>query len=156
MGWLAIDKDNKIYREETDGRPVQLGNRGGLKLIAQEDFGHTVAVDLLNGVIAIDYENLTIQNGSIELHNPKTVLWVCDETNIVGELFHLIAGEPDAEGWFPQEIKPLKFRPIWFTRWTNGVPTKVIGVQVTLPKVHGRKNVKKMVSIFANGRLGVA
>ena len=183
MGWLAITKTGDLYREgdpnpERGGRPVQKGEEGELAVIAQEDYGHNIAVDLYNGIIAIDYESLAVQNGTIELSGQKMMLWICDETNIVGELAHYRAefvpyideekGKPvyqkDADGHNDYSkpilvrndiLTPLTWRPIWFTRFTNGIPTKVIGAQTTLPEDYGGKNVKKYVCLFADGRIGV-
>lgn len=170
MGWRAITKDGEELREETHGRPVQAGEEGNLLVIAQEDFGHSIAVDLSNGVIAIDYESLSVQNGTIELANDKFRFWICEETNIIGEFSELeqrleylrdddgrkILGEDGRYQRVRTDIlHPLVWRPIWFTRWTNGVPTKVIGAQITLPKQQGGKNVKKIVSLFADGRIGI-
>lgn len=182
MGWKAYTKDGQLYQEndpnpEFGGRPVQKGEDGELAVVVQEDYGHTVAVDLTNGVIYIDYESVGIQNGSLELSSPKLVFWICEETNIVGELAHnevqLVAaldedGKPiyqrDAEGkkiyGKPVYVRndvltPLTWRPIWFTRYTMGIPTKVIGAQTTLPEDFGGRNVKKLISLFADGRIGI-
>jgi len=172
MGWIAITKDYEILREDEGihGRPVAAGEEGNLLVIAQEDFGHNVAVDLVNGIIAIDYKSLGVQNNTIELDGGVLRFLICDETNIVGQFRHLeqkleylrddngrrIIGE---DGRFQQVrtdiLHPLIWRPIWFTRLTNGVPTKVIGAQVTLPRDQGGKNVKKMVSLFVDGQIGI-
>ena len=169
MGWIALTKDGDTYQEgdpnpERGGRPVAKGEEGSLAIIAQEDFGHKVAVDLYNGVIAIDYESLGFQDGQIELVNPRTIIWICDETNIVGDLFDIKAeffdyvdekGRKYIDTRLNDTIKlrndiviPLIWRPIWFTRFTNGLPTKVIGAQTTLPTNYGGKNIKKMVSFL--------
>lgn len=151
---------------------MELGNNGGLRCIAQEDFRHSVAIDLLNGVIAIDYESpLTIQNGTIELSNVKTFLWIVDDVNIVGDYRHLTQeffdarNEDDTDFLYDDKgnkvklrndvLTPLIWRPIWFTRWTNGIPVKVIGAQTTTPDMQGATNVKKMVSLYPDGRLGI-
>lgn len=155
MGWIAYYPDGTIVSEDTHGRPVQDGQDGKLRVIIQEDYGHKVGIDLVNGVIFIDYESIDFQNGTFGVGNPKIVLYVCDETNIAGELFDVIASEPDSEGWFENTIVPLQWRPIWFTRITSGIPTKVIGLQTTLPEAHGNKNVKKMISLFVDGRIGI-
>lgn len=183
MGWIAVYKDGTIKREgdtftnsrgelEGVGRPVDDGQKGLLKAIAQEDHGHAIAIDLINGVIAIDYTPpLTVQNGTVELRDPKAFLWAVDgETNIVGELTHWHTkfhdkldenGKPiyDEHG---KKVKlktdiltDLVFRPIWFTRVTNGIPAPVIGLQTTLPKEQKSKNYKKLVTLFADGRLGI-
>lgn len=186
MGWRAITREGEELTEEKHGRPVAAGDEGKLLVIAQEDFGHNVAVDLTSGIIFIDYESLSIQNGTLELVNDKFRFWICEETNIVGEMFHLAQeivyardenrrrvihkcdedneyfrshASCDDKGRFIQVrndlLTPLLWRPIWFTRWTNGVPVKVIGAQTTLPEMQGGKNVKKMVSIFSDGRIGI-
>ena len=155
MGWKALYRDGHIVEEGGDqGRPVQAGEEGALALIAQEDFGHNIAVDLINGVILLEYTQLSIQNGTVEI-DPKYRLYICDETNVAGELFDIAKSEPDKDGWFEQKMIPLIWRPIWFTRYTNSVPTKVIGAQTTLPEVYGGKNVKKLISIFEDGRVGI-
>lgn len=170
MGWRAINRNLDETREETHGRPVQAGEEGNLLLIAQEDFGHNIAIDLINGVIFIDYEYLQIQNDTIEIANDKARILICDETNIVGELMNLrqelvyFKDEQGRrvitpEGRFQMVrndiLTPLIWRPIWFTRWTNGDPVKVIGAQTTLPPLQGSKNVKKMVMLYPDGRIGV-
>ena len=53
MGWKAFTKDGEYLSEETHGRPVQAGEEGSLAVIAQEDYGHKVSIDLINGVIAL-------------------------------------------------------------------------------------------------------
>lgn len=157
MGWLAIDKNYNFIREGEVGRPVQEGEEGNLIFIGQEDFGHKVGVDLINGVLLIDYDEVGIQNGTIEI-NPKTVIFLCDETNIIGELIDVTRGRgrPTKEGVVRQNIKTMQWRPIWFTRNTSGIITKVIGAQTTLTKTFGGKNIKKMVSLFEDGRLGIS
>jgi len=172
VGWISINKRFEILREDEGvGRPVDAGNEGDLLIIAQEDFGHRVAIDLVNGVVFIDYERLGVQNGTIEVENDRFRFSVCEETNIVGELAHV----EQRLDWFRDEggrrrldtatgkyvkvrsdiLTPLSWRPIWFTRWTNGQPTKVIGLQTTLPKENGGKNVKKLISLFEDGRVGI-
>lgn len=123
----------------------------------QEDFGRKVAVDLLNGVIIIDYDYWEINpnTGLVDIYNPRTVFHICDETNILGGLFDTISTEPNEEGIVFNTFVPLVWRPIWFSRITNGDPTKVIGAQTTLPPVYGGKNIKKMISIFSSGELGI-
>lgn len=158
MGWIAIYKNLKVEREDDPGvgRPVQAGENGELVVIAQEDFGHKVAIDLVNGVIALDYESFELKDGGLDLTNVRTFLSICEgETNIIGEYRHRIATEPDEKGNYTIEYPPLLWRPIWFTRFTNGVPTKVIGAQTTTPELNGSRNVKKMIAIFADGRLGI-
>jgi hypothetical protein len=154
MGWKALYKDGTILEEGSVARPVQAGEEGLLALIAQEDFGHNIAIDLVNGVILFEYTFLRAQNGTVEI-DPKYKIAICDETNIVGELYDVVKSDPDEDGWFSQEIVPIQWRPIWFTRITNGIPTKVIGAQATLPEMYGGKNVKKLVSLFSDGKLGI-
>lgn len=170
MGWRAITRNFEELREDEHARPVQAGDEGSLLVIAQEDFGHSVAVDLVNGLIAIDYDYLGIQNNSIELANDKFRFLICDETNIAGEFMHLTQELVDfrdengrrvlgPDGRYQKVrndiLTPLIWRPIWFTRWTNGVPVKVIGAQTTLPEIQGGKNVKKMVMLYPDGRIGI-
>lgn len=155
MGWISIDKSGNKLSEDTHGRPVAAGEEGSLAVIAQEDFGHKVAIDLYNGIIAIDYQELGWQNGTVELVNPKVFLYICEDTNIGSDLFSLTKTEPDKEGWYSDIVTPLTWRPIWFTRVTNGVPTKIIGAQTTLPPEFGGKNVKKQIMLFADGRIGI-
>lgn len=171
MGWRAITKEGEELREETHGRPVQAGEEGKLLVIAQEDYLHSIAVDLVNGVIAIDYDGLQVQNGTVEISNPKVFLHICDETNLVGEFRHLerkfeFARDEDGkkvlhEGKFVKVrtdyLTPLTWRPIWFSRNISTIPApiKCIGAQVTLPKEQGGHNVKKLISIFPDGRLGI-
>jgi hypothetical protein len=182
MGWIAVYKDNRIIREgdtfinkkgETEGvgRPVDDGNKGLLKVIGEESFGHTVAVDLINGVFAIDYTPpFALQNGSIDI-NPKFMFWAIDgESNIVGELTHWhtkLDNKLDENGKPILDVNnkhvkvktdiltPLIWRPVWFTRYTNGVPCKVIGAQTTLPKEQKSKNYKKLITLFSDGRVGI-
>jgi len=120
-----------------------------------EEFGHKIAVDLTQGALIIDYENLSIQNGTTEIHNPKLVIYICDETNRLFDFLHEDKTEPDADGNYFVNFRPLLWRPISFIRWTNGQPCHVIGAQTTLPENYGGKNVKKMVSLFMDGSLGI-
>lgn len=178
MGWRAFYKDG-TEKNESDtnedgtqkwGRPVEDGEQGNLACIAQEDFGRSVAIDLINGIVALDYNYLGVQNGTVELSDPKLMFWICDETNIVGELAHIQTSFPYAkdeygkmimgdDGRFVKvrfdKIIPLTWRPIWFTRYTNGVPCKIVGAQTTLPKEQGGKNTKKIITIFSDGRIGI-
>lgn len=157
MGWFSISKKGKILREDQDGRPVKAGEDGELAFIGQEDYGHKVGVDLLGGNIIIDWEgDINVQNGTIEIGDSKTIFTICDETNIVGDLVDVVAiTEPDINGWYQNVINPIPWRPIWFSRVTNGIPTKVIGAQATLPEQYGGKNIKKLVSLFVDGRIGI-
>jgi hypothetical protein len=154
MGWIAVTKEHEVLREETHGRPVQAGEEGNLLFILQEDFGHKIAVDLVNGVIIAEYDDWAIHD-TVEIMNPRFVFYICDETSIVGELFDMIPSEGDAEGWVTNTFVFPTWRPIWFTRMTNGIPTKVIGAQTTLPTAHGGRNVKKVISLFSNGTIGI-
>jgi len=166
MGWLAITKDFKILREEDGitednpggGRPVELGNTGGLRLCAVEGNGHKVAVDLINGVIAVDYDRLGVQNETIELENANLIFSICEETNIVGEFKHRKTTRPDKAGNFFITYEDMVFRPIWFTRNISTLPgpVLVVGAQTTTPKEQGRRNIKKIVSLFPDGRVGIS
>lgn len=120
-----------------------------------EEYGHKVAVDLVQGVLIIDYEKISIQNGTTEIHNPKTVMYICEETNRLFDIYDIESTEPDEDGNYFNTFKPLQWRPISFIRWTNGQPTHVIGAQATLPENYTGKNVKKMVSLFLDGSLGI-
>lgn len=168
--WKAITRDGQLLSEADGiGRPVDLGNEGGLVVIAEEEFGKKVAVDLVNGAIAFDYDSLGIQNGTIELDNPKVIVMICEETNVVGDYRHLEQRfEPsfDKDGNQLYEnnkpvhtrtdyLTPLIWRPIWFTRTSSGIVTKVIGAQTTTPDMQGARNVKKLVSLFEDGRIGI-
>lgn len=155
MGWISISKDGEILQEGEVGRPVEQGEEGKLAVIAQEDFGHKVAIDLNNALIAIDYDTLGVQNGTIELTGNPTFLYICDDTNIGGDLFGITTTEPDENGWFNNIINPIIWRPIWFTRVTMGVPTKVIGAQATMPPEYGGHNVQVQIMLFSDGRLGI-
>lgn len=166
MGWKAFYKDGTILSEEFDGRPVQAGEEGKLALITQEDYGNKIALDLINGVIIIGYDSAGTQNGSVEIANPGFILYICDETNMLSEIFD-VDNTPDAEGWYTSLIIPLEWRPIWFTRMSNAadpvkviglqttLPVKVIGVQTTLPENFGGKNIKKLISLFSTGKIGI-
>lgn len=155
MGWIAYHKDGTTHREDIDGRPVQAGEEGNLACIIQEDYNHRIVVDLVNGVIILDCDEVTVQNGTFEIQNPRAVLYICDETNILADIFDIEKSEPDEEGWFTQKVIPLIWRPIWFTRVTNGIPAKIIGAQTTLPESFGGKNIKKYVVLFDDGRVGI-
>lgn len=170
MGWIAITRNNEILREEDGiGRPVEAGNNDELLAVAQEDFGHKVLVDLINGAIILEYDTLGVQNGSIEFTGAKVIFLICEETNIVGEYKHLRQEFVDYRDEDGRKIlqdgryvkvrndilTDLQWRPIWFTRVIGGIPTKIIGAQTTTPEIQGAKNVKKLISIFADGRLGI-
>ena len=158
MGWIAYHKDGTITREGTEGRPVQAGEEGQLRMIIQEDYGHKVAVDLINGVIIIDYGEIDAQGGNIAVSNPNTVLYVCDETTVVGNLTKVRKTRPNKEGNFEYKHSPFEWRPIWFSRvfgYDSQSAVKVIGLQTTLGSPYKRRNVKKMVSIFPDGSLGI-
>lgn len=179
MGWRSISKTGELRYEghenpELGGRPVAQGEEGNLLFIEQNDYGHRVGIDLRAGIIIIDYEgDITIQNGTLEIQGtPKAVLWVAEDTSIVGEMAHvnhvyeLKRDEKgrkihDDNGKLVQtrtdNLTPLTFRPIWFSRHISNLPApvKVIGVQTTLPELQGGGNVKKMVMIYPDGRLGI-
>lgn len=120
----------------------------------QEDYGHKVAIDLVNGVIIIDYEDWSVDD-DIEVSSPKVVLWLCDETSRIAGLVDMEQSEVDENGFRLQTYIPVTWRPIWFTRYIGGTPTKVIGAQTTLPQNYGGKNYKKLVSLFEWGELGI-
>lgn len=173
MGWKAFYKSGKVENEDDPGvgRPVQAGEDGELLCIAQEDFGHKVAVDLINGSVCLGYDTIGVQNGTIELNNPKVIFYIADETSIVGEFKNL---RQDFVPWRDEQgrkvlgndgkyttvrndiLTDLVFRPIWFTRVIGGVPTKIIGAQTTTPEMQGSKNIKCLISIYADGRLGIS
>lgn len=157
MGWTSYHKDGTILTEDgSTGRPVAEGEEGNLRFIQQEDYGHKIGVDLLSGVILIDYNAIDLQNNGLAVDSPKSILYVCDETVIAGELFKIHRTRPNKEGWFQNKQIPLVWRPIWFTRIINGViPVKVIGLQTTLGTPYKRKNIKKMISLFPDGRIGI-
>jgi hypothetical protein len=156
MGWTAYHKDGSVTNEGEHGRPVQAGEEGQLRGIVQEDFGHKVYIDLIGGAIVLDYEALDVQGGNIAVVNPAMVLYVCDETNIVGDLFKLRKTRPNKDGDYKQVVEPFVWRPIWFTRVTNGtILTKIVGLQTTLGVPYKRKNIKKMISLFEDGRVGI-
>lgn len=171
MGWIAVTKTGEILKEEDGiGRPVDAGNNDELLMVAQEDFGHKVAIDLKNGTVILEYDTLIVENGGIQIANPKVVFYICEETNIVGDYKHLqqelIDHRDDqgrkvlgADGKYIKVrndiLTDLQWRPIWFTRVIGGVPTKIIGAQTTTPELQGTKNVKKLISIFQDGRLGI-
>ena len=155
MGWIAITKEGEELREDVHGRPVQAGEEGNLLAIMQEDFGHKVAVDLTQGLVFIDYDSLSIANGYLEITGAKLMFFICDETNIVGQLHLMEQSAPDEQGWYTVDNYAPMWRPIWFTRYTNGMPTKVIGAQTTLNAQFAGRNVKKMISLFMDGNIGI-
>lgn len=132
MGWIAVYKDGTIKREgdtftndrgelEGVGRPVQDGKDGKLVAVAQEDYGHKVAIDLLHGVILIDYEELRTQNGSLEAINTRTFLWICEgETNIVGEYAHVNRKMENAYNCFKTKMIPWYKCPVKVPDQING------------------------------------
>lgn len=178
MGWTSISKDGEIrYEGHPDpnlgGRPVQQGEEGNLLAIIQEDYGHKVIIDLVNAVIGIDPETWEFQNGKFYIHNPKILLFVADDTNIVGEMANLEQRfdiKRDEKGRKMRDesgklikvrtdiLHPLVMRPIWFTRHINTLPEpiKVVGLQVTLPEIQGGHNVKKMIMLYPDGRMGIS
>lgn len=160
MGWIAINKQGETLHEATSGRPVQAGEEGELLVIAQEDYLHSVAVDLVNGIIHMDYEELRIDPEiGIVIKNPKTVFHICDETNRVGDLFNTESSKPDDEGYYTNTYTRIQWRPIWFSRTTMAPAgtfvIKCIGAQATLPKEFGGKNVKKVISLFPDNTIGI-
>lgn len=155
MGWIAYHKDGTITREGEHARPVKEGEEGLLRAIAQEDFHHKVFIDLINGVIVIEYDEIDAQGGNIGVSNPGVILNVCEETSIVGELTKVKKTRPNKEGWFNYKQEPYIWRPIWFTRHTPINITKVVGLQTTLGQPYKRKNIKKLVSLFDDGRIGI-
>lgn len=176
MGWRSISRSGEIRYEghsdpELGGRPVAQGEEGSLAFIEQSDYGHRVGIDLIKGIIAIDYEEeAQIQNGTLEIKNPKTILWIAEDTSVVGDMAHLeqtfeLARDEkgrkihDENGRLVQtrtdHLTPLTWRPIWFTRNINGMPNKIIGAQTTLPEMQGGGNCKQMVMLYVDGRLGI-
>ena len=158
MGWIAYHKDGTITQETHDGRPVQAGEEGELSFIVQEDYGHKIGIDLLNGVIIIDYDALEVQNGGVYITNPRSVLYVADETSIVGELQKVKKTKPNKEGWFEYKHEPFTWRPIWFSRnfaMAGEQAVKVVGLQTTLGAPYKRRNIKKMVSLLPDGRIAI-
>ena len=178
MSWKAITKDGFLLAELNEdgsptglGRPVQAGQDGQLALVAEEDFGHKIAIDLNNGIVAIDYQRIGVQNGTIELDSPLVILNICEETSIVGDMRHLhqvFNPDKDENGEIKKDdngetiyartdyMMPLIWRPIWFIRHINTYGTiKIIGAQTTLPASQGGTNIKKLISIFEDGRLGI-
>lgn len=173
MGWTSVSKDGEILSEDKDGRPVQAGEEGNLLAIIQEDYGHKVVIDLVNAVIAIDPETWEFQNGKFYVHEPKLILFVADDTNIVGEMAHLEhqfdlkrdeAGRKlrDENGKLVEVrtdiLTPLRIRPIWFSRHISALPApvKIIGLQTTLPELQGGHNLKKMIMLYPDGRIGIS
>jgi hypothetical protein len=158
MGWEAYYRDGTVLREEDGvGRPVNDGEEGNLAIIAQKDFGHYVGVDLDHGIIFIDLEKIERQGDDWYFVNFRSYFWITEETNTVGAMEFMVPPTPDEAGWYIPEYYHCTWRPIWFTRVTNGDPTKVIGCQTTLPdenEVSG-KNVKKLICLFSDGRLGI-
>jgi len=179
MGWRSIAKTGEIRYEghenpDLGGRPVQQGEEGNLLFIEQEDYGHRIGIDLTLGVILIDYDQpITIQNGTLEIGEAKAVIWMTDDTSIVGEMADIEVTRVlklDEKGRKIHDDKgklveiehrkyiPLVFRPIWFSRHisTLPAPVKVIGLQTTLPEFQGGKNVQKMVMLYPDGRIGIS
>jgi hypothetical protein len=162
-GWLAITRNYELLRENNEdgtssgqGRPVDAGNNNELLIIGDSEYGHSVAVDLVNGMIAIDWTNFGIQNETVEI-DPKIVFAICEETNIIGEYQHRTESEVAEDGGYTIEYSPMIWRPIWFKRMISTLPGPVIviGAQTTLPVEYGGRNIKKLVSLFPDGRLGI-
>lgn len=164
-GWVAVSRDGRFFSENNpdgtpsgQGRPVQMGIDNELKVVGTSGYGHSVAVDLDNGIIALDWTMLGVQNGSVEIEGARSFLWICDETNILGEYKERIATKPDKQGNYTVDYKDLIWRPIWFNRVISTMPgpVLVIGAQVTLPPDYGGKNMQKIVSLFPDGRVGIS
>lgn len=177
MGWKSVNKNGEIrYEDHADpelgGRPVQQGEEGNLLAIIQEDYGHLVVIDLMEGFIAIDPSGWEYQNGRVYIHDAKTILWVCDDTNIVGEMAHVAHTfelKRDEQGRKVHDEKgklvetktdvltPLTFRPIWFSRHISTLPApiKVVGLQTTLPELQGGANLQMKVMLYSDGRIGI-
>lgn len=164
-GWFAITKELKILQENDGitednpggGRPVDLGNEGGLLLAGYRGYGHSVAVDLINGILFLDYDFIKLQNNSLEI-NARTVLYMCEETNILGEYKHRKTTKPRKNGDYFITYDPMIFRPIWFNRHISTLPgpVYVMGAQTTTPSSEGKRNIKKMVSLYPDGRVGIS
>lgn len=141
-----------------NGRPVELGNNGGLRVAGATEYGHTVAVDLRDGILFIDPDNIEIQNDTVSLAGSKAIFYMCEETNILGEFKHRKTTKPDKQGNYFATYDPMIFRPIWFNRIISTLPAPVIviGAQTTTPSDQGKRNIKKMVSLFPDGRVGIS
>ena len=164
-GWVAITRAGEFLREYNEdgsgsgmGRPVEAGNNNELRVIATSAYGHSVAVDLDKGLIALDYTRLGLQNGTVEIENVKSFLYICEETAIIGDLQHRYTTEPDEVGTYLITWEDLIWRPIWFNRHISTVNGQVIciGAQTTTPEDQGKRNVKKLVSLFPDGRVGIS
>lgn len=168
MGWKCFYRDTLEMKEEgqmnPEGRPMKDGQAGKLLCIAQEDYHHKIAVDLDRGLFIIDYDEIFVNDDKIlEVKGAKAYINICEETSIVGDLQDLIQGQPDEEGWFEQHFEPLKWRPIWFYRHiivpSGEIIVPCIGAQTTLPALYSttkrRKNIKKYISLFPDGRMGI-
>lgn len=140
---------------------MEQGEKGNLAIIAQEDYLHSVAVDLIAGRIIFGYEELSVdpETKEINIKNPKYVMSICDETNRVHDLFWTDESKPDKKGDVFREYRPIEWRPIWFSRTTMSavgtIVVKVIGAQTTLPPEFGGKNVKKLISLFPDNTIGI-
>lgn len=165
MGWKAINRNLEILSEYNEdgtgtglGRPVDAGNNGELIGIAEESYGRSVYVDLTNGILVTNFQRLSIQDDHVSLENAKEVLYICDETSIAGEFFHMETTEPDKEGNIYNSFTPLTWRPIWFMRHISTLPgpIQVIGAQTTLPESQGGRNVQKIISLYPDGRMGIS
>jgi hypothetical protein len=157
--WRAFTKDGQHLFEGKHGRPVEMGTNNELIAIAEEENHHNVMVLLEHGIIALEYEGFEFENAKLIVKNPKVILNICEETLIVSDLKEIErVWHNKEEGWFSDIEHPLIWRPIWFSRVfpMQGQSVKVIGAQTTLPEVHGGQNVKKMISLFPDGRLGIS
>lgn len=166
--WRAFTKDGQHLFEGKHGRPIEAGNNGELVAICEEENHHQILVDLIHGVIIIGYDGVEIseETKTLQVNGPKLFIWIADETNIVGDLKEVVRKEvtppPEEEfkeGWYSETEYPLIWRPIWFTRHVIGAVTtqvRVIGAQTTLPEMYGGHNVKKMVMLYDDGRIGIS
>jgi len=106
----------------------------------------------------LDPDGLEIQNGTVSMTNSRAVLYMCEETNILGEFKHRKTTKPDKAGNYTIDYLPMLFRPIWFNRHISTLPAPVIvmGAQTTTPSDQGKRNIKKMISLFPDGRVGIS
>lgn len=177
MGWIALYHDGTIKREEANessGRPMQDGFDGKIRAIAQIDYNNSVAIDLRDGIIYFGFETMEMENGSIKFDRIIGVLHICEETTIVGDLVDLHSvlepqfnedGTPKLNSHDGTQVQfrtdytqKLDWRPIWFTRVSiseQSSMVKVIGCQTTTPENFGGRNIKKLVSLFEDGRVGI-
>lgn len=176
MGWIALYHDGTIKREEANepsGRPMYDDDK--IRAIAQIDYLNSVAVDLRDGIIYFGFETMTLQDGVLEFDRIIGVLQICEETTIIGDLKHIRSelepqfnedGTPKMNTADGTQVQlktdyetPIQWRPIWFSRVImsplGNVIVKVIGCQTTTPEVYGGRNIKKLISLFPDGRVGI-